>query len=93
MLELCYLSRWLNMLDKTTRFTIDEIEDALISRMLDEVFDALEEKGYEPLNQIVGYLMSGDPGFISSHRDARSKIAEHDRSKILITILKGYMER
>ena len=81
------------MLEKTRLFSTEEIEDALINRMLDEVYEALEEKGYNPINQIVGYLISGDPGYISSHLGAREKITEYDRSKILITILKGYLQR
>ena len=50
---------------------------------LEEVYDALEERGYNPVNQIVGYLISGDPGYISSHKKARNKIVEFDRDKIL----------
>lgn len=81
------------MLEKTNFFNIDEIEDTLIKKMLDEVYDALEEKGYRPLDQIVGYLISGDPGYISSHKDARGKISEYDRSKVLITVLRGYLNK
>jgi len=81
------------MLDKTRRIEIDEIEDALMARTLDEVCEALEEKGYNPLHQIVGYLISGDPGYISSYRDARAKITEYDRTKLLITVLRGYLDK
>ena len=81
------------MLEKTKLFNAEDIEDALISKTLDDVFDALEERGYNPVNQIVGYLISGDPGYISSFRDARAKITEFDRTKLLITVLKGYLER
>ncbi|MDD2505684.1 MAG: IreB family regulatory phosphoprotein [Bacilli bacterium] len=80
------------MLDKTNYFNIEEIEDTLIKKTLEEVYDALEEKGYKPVNQIVGYLISGDPGYISSHNDARGKISKYDRSKILTAILKGYLK-
>ena len=81
------------MLDKTKLFNAEDIEDALISKTLDDVYEALEERGYNPVNQIVGYLVSGDPGYISSYRDARAKITEFDRTKLLITVLKGYLER
>lgn len=81
------------MLEKTTCFSTDEIEDALISQMMDDVYEALEEKGYNPVHQLVGYLISGDPGYISSHQNARAKITEHDRAKILISILKGYLDQ
>ena len=81
------------MLEKTYLFNAEDIEDSLICKTLDDVYDALLEKGYNPINQIVGYLISGDPGYISSYRDARSKITEFDRTKLLMTVLKGYLER
>ena len=80
------------MLEHTHLFDAEEIEDALIRKTLEEVYFSLEEKGYNALNQIVGYLVSGDPGYISSHKNARAKISENDRSKILIMILKGYLK-
>ncbi len=81
------------MLDKTRLFELDEIEDALMKKTLLDVYDALEEKGYNSINQIVGYLISGDPGYISSHKNARSKMSEYDRSKILNCILKDYLKK
>ena len=54
---------------------------------LKEVYEALEERGYNPTNQIVGYLISGDPGYISSYKDARNKIQEIDRAKIVEILL------
>ncbi|MDD4187369.1 MAG: IreB family regulatory phosphoprotein [Bacilli bacterium] len=79
------------MLEKTSLFNIEEIEDTLIKKTLEDVYLALEEKGYNPVNQLVGYLTSGDPGYISSYKGARVKISEYDRSKILIAILKDYL--
>jgi len=90
MLKLIYLEV-VRMLDKTTFFSTDEIDEALISQMLDDVYEALEEKGYNPVNQLVGYLISGDPGYISSHRDARAKITEFDHAKVLMAVVKGYL--
>lgn len=69
--------------DKTSLFNLSEIDAELTRKILDEVYDSLKERGYNPTNQIVGYLISGDPGYISSYRDARSKIQEIDRAKIV----------
>ena len=52
----------------------------------------LEEKGYNPVNQVVGYIMSGDPGYITSYKNARSKISEFDRSKLLEALLKEVLK-
>jgi len=80
-------------MEKTTLFDIKEIENALIEDTLNEVYEALLEKGYNPINQIVGYLISGDPGYISSHNNARGKITSLDRSKIIEILLKDYMNQ
>lgn len=77
---------------KTTLFDVSEIRKANISVTLKEVFLALEEKGYDPVNQLVGYLISGDPGYISSHKDARAKIISLERSEIVAVLLKKYLE-
>ena len=60
---------------------------AFVEAILREVYLALQEKGYDPINQIVGYLMSGDPGYISSYKDARKKIVSIDRSRMLEFLL------
>lgn len=67
----------------TSLYSSLDFDRALINDMLQEVFIALKEKGYDPVNQIVGYLMSGDPGYISSYKDARKKITSIDRNHIL----------
>lgn len=77
----------------THLYNIEEFEEKLISDTLKEVFFALEERGYNPINQLVGYLMSGDPGYISSHKEARNKITRIDRNKILEVLLKDYIKR
>lgn len=79
-------------MDKTTLFDIDEITNALVETTLMEVCDALREKGYNPVSQIVGYLVSGDPGYITSFKDARNKILSIERGKILEAIVKDYLE-
>ena len=76
------------MNDSTTAlYSVDEFEDKMIRDTLNDVYDALEERGYNPTNQIVGYLISGDPGYISSYKDARTKIQEIDRAKIVEILL------
>ncbi len=81
------------MLERTNLFKTEDFEDALLEKTIKEVYDALEEKGYNPINQLVGYLISGDPGYISSYKDARSKILEFDRTKLLITVLRKYLKQ
>ena len=73
--------------DKTTLFDVKEIDAEMTRQVLKEVYEALEERGYNPINQIVGYLISGDPGYISSYKDARNKIQEIDRAKIVEILL------
>ena len=77
--------------DATAVFDVDQVKKRLISDMLKEVTSALKERGYQPINQIVGYLVSGDPGYISSFKDARSKIMEYERSEIMALILEEYL--
>lgn len=79
--------------DATAVFDVDQVKKKLISDMLKEVTSALKERGYQPINQIVGYLVSGDPGYISSFKDARSKIMEYERSEIMALILEEYLNK
>lgn len=69
--------------DKTNLFNVKEINSELVREIIDDVYNALSERGYNPTNQIVGYLISGDPGYISSYKGAREKIQEIDRAKIV----------
>ena len=78
--------------EQTSLFDIKEIDTELVRNTLKEVFSALEERGYNPTNQIVGYLISGDPGYISSYKDARSKIQEIDRAKIVEILLNEFQK-
>lgn len=80
-------------INKTTMYSIDEFEDSLVSSTLKEVCIALREKGYNEINQLVGYIMSGDPGYISSHKDARAKITGVERSTIIEVLLRSYVSR
>lgn len=79
-------------MDKTMVFKIDELENYMITEVLSHVNNALNEKGYNGINQIVGYLMSGDLGYISSYKDSRKKIQKLDREKILEALLKNYLK-
>ncbi len=75
-------------MDKTISFNIEEINTEYILDTLKQVKDILEEKGYNSTNQIVGYLISGDPGYITSYKDARKLILSVDRSKALEILIK-----
>ena len=79
---------WLSEMDETRVYEASEFQDEMISQVIKEVSQILEERGYNPINQIVGYLMSGDPGYISSYKDARKKISSIDRSKIIELLLR-----
>ncbi|WP_353894576.1 IreB family regulatory phosphoprotein [Proteinivorax hydrogeniformans] len=63
-----------------------------VKKTLAEVFESLEEKGYSPINQIVGYLLSGDPAYITSHNNARVKIRKLERDEILEELVKNYID-
>lgn len=76
---------------ETRLFNVEELETTLVQKTLVEIYDALEERGYNPINQLVGYLLSGDPGYISSYKDSRKKITSLDRAKIIETLLKSYI--
>ena len=74
-------------MNETKIYQASEFTDAYVIDTIKEVSKSLEEKGYDSVNQIVGYLISGDPGYISSYKDARNKIQEVDRSKIVEILL------
>ena len=72
------------------RFGADENNAEIIIR---DVCKAMEEKGYNPINQLVGYLLSGDPAYITSHGDARSKIRKLERDELLEELVRSYLEK
>ena len=78
--------------ERTMRFDASKNESNKVSNMLHTVYDALEEKGYDPINQIVGYLLSGDPAYITRHNDARNIIRRFERDEVLEEVLKVYLE-
>ncbi len=71
---------------------IKEIAKPNVSDVLAQVYAALVEKGYNPINQIVGYIMSGDPTYITSHKNARSLIMKVERDEILEELMAAYVE-
>ncbi len=79
--------------DTTSLFSLEEIDDALVAETLKEVRDAIDERGHNPINQLVGYIMSGDPGYISNHREARKKISKLERAKIIETLVRSYFDK
>ena len=79
--------------DRTMMFKIRDERAAEVRDILGRVLSALEEKGYNPINQIVGYLLSGDPAYITSHQDARTLIRRFERDDILEVLVKDYLSR
>ena len=79
-------------MDNTSLFKISDIENALVSKTLIELYRSLESRGYNPTSQIIGYLITGDPGYITSFENARNKITSLDREKVLEIVLKDYMK-
>lgn len=80
-------------MDKTTLFDVATFKSEAITKTLKEVYKSLEERGYNPINQIVGYIISGDPGYISNYENARSKMLELDRSELVALLLKNTLEK
>ena len=80
-------------MDKTMVFSLGNDKDELFKRNLTIVYDALKEKGYNPINQMVGYILSEDPTYITTHKNARSKISRMERDDILEVLLKTYLNK
>ena len=79
--------------DKTSSFDVTLVKKKLIQETLEEVCDALKERGYNSINQIVGYLISGDPGYISNYKETRKKLSKIDRTDIIEVLLRSYLSR
>ena len=79
-------------LENTQFFKVDKGESVGVDEILERVYEALSEKGYNPINQIVGYIMSGDPTFITSHKNARSMIMKFERDELVEEMLNSYVE-
>ncbi len=78
-------------LGNTQFFKVEVDKEISVKSVLKSVFDAMTEKGYNPVNQIVGYIMSGDPTYITSHNGARSLIMKVERDELVEELLKDYI--
>jgi len=79
-------------LNHTQFFRVEAEPEDSVKKILEEVYDALTEKGYNPVNQIVGYIMSGDPTYITSHKNARSIIMKVERDELVEEMLTAYIK-
>ena len=78
-------------LNNTLYFKVKSEPELQVKEVLDIVYRAMAEKGYNPVNQIVGYIMSGDPTYITSYKGARSLIMKVERDELVEELLKGYI--
>lgn len=81
-----------NNLGNTQYFKVKTEPEVRVKEVLDLVYNAMAEKGYNPVNQIVGYIMSGDPTYITSYKGARSTIMKVERDELVEELLKEYIE-
>jgi uncharacterized protein (UPF0297 family) len=79
------------MFDQTMTFSVNEDKEAELKKNLTAIYDALVEKGYNPINQIVGYILSEDPTYITTHNNARNLIRRIDRDTLLQSLVKYYL--
>lgn len=77
----------------TNIFDVKDINNLLVKETLNEAVDALEERGYNSINQLVGYLISGDPGYISNYKETRKKISKIDRTDIIEVLIRNYLNK
>lgn len=79
------------MFDKTMTFSVNEDKEAELKKNLMTIYDALTQKGYNPINQIVGYILSEDPTYITTYNNARNLIRHIDRDELLQVLVKSYL--
>ncbi len=77
--------------ENTITFSITQDREAEVREILLQIYDALKEKGYNPINQIVGYILSEDPTYITNHKNARGLIRKIDRDELLNLMVKSYL--
>lgn len=80
------------MSEPTISFSIHEDKEQEIKKILTTIYDALRQKGYNPINQIVGYILSEDPTYITTYNNARSLIRRIDRDELLQILVKSYLD-
>jgi len=81
------------MNDNTMMFNVDNESAKQVGNILGTVYEALGEKGYNPINQIVGYLISGDPAYITNYKNARNLMGKLEREEILEEVLEVYLNK
>ncbi|AMY04632.1 IreB family regulatory phosphoprotein [Staphylococcus condimenti] len=81
----------MNNYDKTMRFNLEDVPKENVKSVLTNVYNTLKERGYDPVNQIVGYLLSGDPAYIPRHNEARNQIRRIDRDEIMEELVSNYL--
>ncbi|WP_300349779.1 IreB family regulatory phosphoprotein [Clostridium sp.] len=81
-----------NKLDHTMQFDFSKNKEDLTKTILTDVYNSLKEKGYNPVNQLVGYLISGDPTYITNYNGARALVRKLERDEILEEVIKSYLE-
>ncbi len=81
------------MFDQTMTFSVNEDKEAELKKNLTAIYDALVEKGYNPINQIVGYILSEDPTYITTYNNARSLIRRIDRDELLQVLVREYLKK
>ncbi len=79
--------------NSTNIFDAKDINNTLVNETLNEAVESLEERGYNSINQLVGYLISGDPGYISNYKETRKKLSKIDRTDIIEVLLRSYLSR
>ncbi|MGN1481213.1 IreB family regulatory phosphoprotein [Porcipelethomonas sp.] len=80
------------MCDKTMTFSVNDEKEIELKKNLTIIYDALVQKGYNPINQIVGYILSEDPTYITTYNNARSIIRHIDRDELLQVLVKSYLD-
>ena len=78
--------------NKTVKINVESLNEQKVKNTISLVYDALKEKGYNPISQIVAYLMSGDPTFITSYNNARVLISKLERDEVLEELVKSYLK-
>ena len=92
MAEVYVKEGWREMYDKTMTFSVNDDKEREMRETLVTVYNALKEKGYNPVSQIVGYILSEDPTYITTHHNARSLIRRIDRDELLQAMVKDYLK-
>ena len=82
----------MSKMDSTQNFKVLPESENRVGDILNQVYQAMTEKGYNPVNQIVGYIMSGDPTYITSHKNARSLIMKVERDELVEEVIKYFIE-